>query len=65
MPDDPGTGERRAINAAGATPLMNSVSPTGFMASGPVAKYIAWHCMKTVAMILCPVPVSSSNSGNR
>ena len=42
-----------------ATPLTNSVSPTGRNSSGPSARYIAPHCRNTVATTLWPLFVSS------
>jgi hypothetical protein len=35
-----------------AVPLTNSVSPTGFISTGPSARYIEPHSMKTVSVIL-------------
>ena len=48
-----------------ATPLTNSVSPTGRRASGPSARYIAMHSMNTVETTLWPLPVSASSASRR
>jgi hypothetical protein len=48
-----------------ATPLTNSVSPTGRISTGPVARDIARACTNTVATMLWPLRVSASNSSSR
>ena len=48
-----------ASRSSAATPLTNSVSPTGRIASGPSARYIDRHSTNTVAVTLCPLPVSA------
>ena len=48
-----------------ATPLTNSVSPTGRISAGPSARYIARDWTKTVATMLWPLLVSASSSSSR
>jgi hypothetical protein len=38
-----------------ATPFTNSTSPTGFISSGPSARYMAAHSIKTVETMLWPL----------
>ena len=48
-----------------AMPLTNSVSPTGRMASGPVALCMAVHCTNTVDTTLWPLLRSARSSSSR
>ena len=53
-----------SLAAMAATPLTNSVSPTGFISSGPLARCIERHCTNTVATMLWPLLVSASRSSS-
>ena len=48
-----------------ATPFTNSVSPTGRISGGPLARYMDMHSTNTVATTLWPLPVSASSSSRR
>src|SRR5271156_2929874 len=48
-----------------AMPATNSISPTGRISTGPLARYIERHSSKTVATMLWPVLRSASSSGSK
>jgi hypothetical protein len=48
-----------------ATPLANSVSPTGRISTGPEARRMERASTNTVATMLCPLSVSARNSSRR
>jgi hypothetical protein len=50
---------------AAASPCTNSTSPTGFISTGPFARYIARASMKTVLRTLCPFWMSALSSWSR
>ena len=53
------------LSLMAARPATNSVSPTGRISTGPLARYMEWHSMNTVATTLWPVRTSSRNSWSR
>ena len=65
MPAATRVGPYRPLALIAATPLTNSVSPTGRIGSEPAARYIDMHSTNTVATTLWPLPVSASSSSIR